>query len=118
MTIKDIIALTVKGINLDQMKTIKASEDASGLIELIKSGMNYDQAIEAIKLADSEQDNEQPASPAVPEPAKEDEQDDWKEKYNDLLQKTQLEKQRENNKNGDEEAEAQKHLEDAVRSFM
>lgn len=118
MTIKDIIALTMKGINLEQMQNIKASEDASGLIELIKNGMDYDQAIEAIKLADSEQDNEQPASPAVAEPEKQELQDDWKNKYNDLLQKTQLEKQRENNKNGDEEAEAQKHLEDAVRSFM
>lgn len=117
MTIKDVISLTAKGINLEQLKKVKEHENADDLTELLKNGMKFDDALEAVKLAD-QKPAESPES-ATGDDEEEEPVNEWEEKYNKLLAQMQKEHQRENNKNDvDEEAERKKHLDDIVRSFM
>lgn len=118
MTLKDVISLATKGATLEQMKTISAHENADDLIQLVKAGMKLPDALEAVKLADVKPDasNEQAAADD-----EEKQPVNWEEKYNALVEKTQRDKARENNKtktDEEEAAERKKHLEDVVRSFM
>lgn len=116
MNIKDIVSLAKKGTTLEQIKAINSSEQSDDLIELIKSGVSYEDALELASLAGQESPGSEPP-PADDDPEDDkDPADDWEQKYNDLLKKTQLEKQRENN--AGEEQSDEDILKDLARAFM
>lgn len=115
MTIKDIVTLAAKGVSIEDIKKIHASENEDDLVELVKTGVSYEDAVELASMA--AQQSEDP-EPSPPDPAPAEDTEDWKSKYDELLKKTQKEKARENNLNGDEEADRKKRLEDMARRFM
>lgn len=118
MTLKDVLTLATKGTSLEQMKQISGHENADELIQLVKAGMKFPDALEAVKLVD-DKPNESPEKAAGDDA--EEQSINWEEKYNALVEKTQRDKARENNKtktDDEEAADRKKHLEDTIRSFM
>ena len=118
MKITDIISLAAKGVKVDQLKEINADANSEALIELMKAGLSFKDAREAASLADEPTEAPAETSPADEGEKPADDPNEWEVKYKKLLEEKQLEKQRENNLHGDEEAEKQKRLEDMARRFM
>lgn len=117
MNIKDIISLTAKGVKPDQLKELSTDENRDAMIELLKSGIGFDEAKELVALADEKPDDSV-KTPSTESQEEEPPVNEWEVKYKELLKKTQIENSRKDNSDYEGEEERKKHLLDSIRSFM
>lgn len=118
MNIKDIISLATRGVKPDQLKELSTNENRDAMIELLKSGIGFDEAKDLVALADEKPDDSV-NTPSTESKEEEPTVNEWEVKYKELLRKSQLENSRKDNSDNEgEEAERKKHLLDSIRSFM